>query len=162
MRIWLLRFAHGSCNFMRASTFTIAKDRIGAVRDAIVIAIVIIIEKRIKSTVYRVLQQMRVEGHVNPRPIPDRPRCTSAEDDELLRNLMQANGFRSAQQTVVEHNLNCSAKIVRRRWREQGYHHRIPAQKQALTENHQDQRMAFAFEHLAWENEWENTILCNT
>jgi hypothetical protein len=33
-----------------------------------------------------------------------------------------------------------------RRWHEQGYHHHIPAQKQSLTQQHKDQRMAFALE----------------
>lgn len=77
-----------------------------------------------RVTIYRLLQQMEAEGNVNPRPIPGRPRCTSAEDDELLLNLIQENGFRSARRTIAEIPINCTAETVRRRWREQGYYHR--------------------------------------
>lgn len=55
-------------------------------------------------------------------------------------------------------NVNCSKYVVRNRLRENGYRCRRPAHKELLTARHMEQRMAFALQHFAWENEWENTI----
>lgn len=61
-------------------------------------------------------------------------------------------------QIKIEQGLECSTRTIRRRLKENGYFHRIPAQKELLTEHHKEQRMGFALEHVEWNDEWTTTI----
>lgn len=54
--------------------------------------------------------------------------------------------------------MQCSLFTIRRRLRENGNCHHIPAQKELLREHHKEQRMAFALEHFNWNDEWMTTI----
>lgn len=54
--------------------------------------------------------------------------------------------------------VNCSVRTIRRRWQDNGFYHHIPAEYEKLTAQHKEQRMAFALEHLAWNDEWMTTI----
>lgn len=49
-------------------------------------------------------------------------------------------------------------RTIRRRLQENGYFHRIPAEKEILKAQHKVQRLAFALEHLVWDREWNVTI----
>lgn len=111
-----------------------------------------------RSTVYRILKQQEEEGHVNPKPIPGRNRSTTVEEDHNISEFIRRSGFNTAQQCLVELDLQISLPTIRRRWNNIGYHHQIPAEKELLTVQHKEQRMAFALDHIVWNNEWECTI----
>lgn len=104
------------------------------------------------------MTRYNIEGHANPLPIPGRPRVLQEEDDNNIFETINGNGFQSSRQIVSDLNIDCSARTVQRRLREHGYYHHIPAQKETLTANHKEQRLAFALEHLGWQEEWMCTI----
>lgn len=54
--------------------------------------------------------------------------------------------------------LRCSVRTIRRRLKENEYFHHIPAQKELINAHHKEQRMAFALQHFAWNDEWMVTI----
>lgn len=111
-----------------------------------------------ERTVRRIMTKFNTEGHVNPSPIPGRPKLLTEEENNLILNSIQQNGFQSTRQIISNLELNCCDKTVQRRLRDVGYYHHIPAQKEVLTVNHMEQRMAFALEHLRWEEEWMCTV----
>ena len=59
-----------------------------------------------RRTIYRLVRQFEIEGHINLRPIPG-PRYKMAEKDQQLLNLVQEFGFYSARQAVAQADLNC-------------------------------------------------------
>lgn len=97
-------------------------------------------------------------GHVNLFLISGRPRTTNEEEDNAILESIRQCGFQSARQIKSNLNLRISERTVRRRLHEHDYNYRIPAQHEKLTLNHKYQRLAFALEHLAWEEEWMHTI----
>lgn len=95
---------------------------------------------------FYVKMRYNILGHANPSQIPGRPRLTNEEDDNEINNTISENGFQCSRQIRNELDLPCSERTVRRRLHERGYHTQIPAQKETLTINHKEQRLAFALE----------------
>lgn len=61
-------------------------------------------------------------------------------------------------QIKADNELQCSLRTIRRRLNENGYFHHIPAENESLSAQHKEQRMAFALQHLGWNDEWMVTI----
>lgn len=114
-----------------------------------------------ERTVSRIVRRHNLLGHVDPSPIPGRPRTTLEQEVNSILDSIRQCGFQSSRKLKTNLNLMCSQRTVRRRLHEQDYHHQIPAQNEKLTINHKEQRLAFAMEHVGWEEEWMRTVFCD-
>lgn len=73
-----------------------------------------------------------------------RSRATTAEQDARMRQAAEENPLTTAVLIQQQLQLQVSVDTVRRRLHEGGIHHRIPAKKETLTDQHRAGRLAFA------------------
>ncbi|MPD06192.1 hypothetical protein E2C01_101985 [Portunus trituberculatus] len=75
------------------------------------------------------------------------PRATTEEEDQSIVHICETNPHLNAQEIKERLNIQASVKLVRKRLHEAGFHHRIPAIKDILTQRHKEQRFEFAEEY---------------
>lgn len=98
------------------------------------------------------------EGNVDTRPRSGRPRVTTQQTREAIVNVVQDSGFNNAVSIRRNLQLDMSVDTVRRVLHTAGFHARHPASKPMMRDNHRVRRLAFAQEHLAWNEEWRQTV----
>lgn len=87
------------------------------------------------------------------------PRCTTPAQDNNITAAAEANPHTNAVAIRDTPHLNASVWTVRRRLHEAGVHHRVPAAKDRLTQQHRDGRLQFAREHVKKGYDfWERVI----
>ena len=98
-----------------------------------------------RSTVQRWVQRWHESGDLTDRPRGRPPRVTTPEVDQRIRQASEDNPINNNAVRIGELlHLDVSAHTVRRRLHQQDRHHRTPAIKQALTEEHRANRLLFA------------------
>lgn len=98
-----------------------------------------------RSTVQRWIQRWHESGDLRDCPRGRPPRVTTPEVDQRIRQTSEDDPIENHAVRIREMlNLEASVHTVRRRLHEQGRHHRTPAPKQALTEEHCAYRLLFA------------------
>lgn len=100
-----------------------------------------------KDTVYLWIRRWQEEGTLADRRRQGRPRETTDDQDEAIKEAAERNSFTNAVAVAQDLNLPVSERTVRRRLHEQGIHHRRPAVKEKLTERHRELRLQFARNH---------------
>lgn len=83
-----------------------------------------------------------------------RPRKTTIDEDNRIVQLAQRDRFINSRNMGAEFGL--SQATIRRRFKEGGLNHRIPAKKCALTGRHKTQRLEFASKYL--NHNFENVV----
>ena len=74
----------------------------------------------------------------------------------------QRDPFTTASSIQNQLHLQCTPETIRNRLRERGLRGRRPAVKQHLTEQHMENRMAYALEYCDKEvSFWENVVYCD-
>lgn len=94
------------------------------------------------------------EGSLENRPKTGRPRITTPEIDQAICANVQNEPFTTA--TDVARVFDLSAITVRRRLKENGLFHFIPAQQTKLTDRHRQLRVQFCEENMNLD--WERVI----
>lgn len=94
------------------------------------------------------------EGSVIARPRSGRPRLINEIQQREMVQAYENNGFLRTDDFAVR--FDTSVKTVRRTLHRQGIHHRRPAKKPSLTDEHKRNRLTFAREYLDFN--WQNTI----
>src|SRR5258705_13711667 len=109
-----------------------------------------------RKTVRLWLTRYDAEGHLDVRHGPDRPRATTEAEDASIVARAKETPLTTA--TSIKHSLelNVSSVTVRKRLKEAGLKHHIPAVKEILTETHRRRRVQFARDHLNLD--WENVV----
>jgi transposase len=114
-----------------------------------------------QSTVVRLSQKMRKNGHMENETKQGRPRKTSTRDDrKLVRNSL-SNRKATAVELQTTWNVKplASVRTVRRRLIEAQLPARIARKKPYLTESHKQARLAWAKEHESWTVEdWKSVL----
>lgn len=115
-----------------------------------------------RTTVFRWIKRFNEEENLQNQPRKGRPRCTTREQDEQIVAKVISQPITTAAKVNQELGLQISNVTVRRRLHNQGIHHRRPAIKPSLSQNHQEQRVAFALQYLPFESGfWDNVIWCD-
>lgn len=92
-----------------------------------------------------------------PRGRPPR-RTTPAEDHDILRSV-EADPQSNAVAIRDALHLDVTARTVRRRMHSAGVHHRTPAIKEFLTQEHREGRLRFAQQYVNSQDDfWERVI----
>lgn len=94
------------------------------------------------------------EGHTENRPRPGQPRKTSAAIDLQIKEFAEESPFITS--AFIARELNVSENLVRRRLRESGLYHHIPAVEAKLTEKHIADRIKFCEENQGLD--WDRVI----
>ncbi|KAF4532103.1 hypothetical protein B566_EDAN006197 [Ephemera danica] len=111
------------------------------------------------STVKRWVDRHEAEGHVRVRPVPGRPRVTTAAIDQQIRQLSAGDHFMNSNQIRQQLNLQCCRNTIKQRLRVDGIFARWAAKKQALTPAHIQQRLTFAQQYDGRDmNFWRKVI----
>src|SRR5258705_1393027 len=102
------------------------------------------------------LTRYDAEGHLEVRHGPGRPRATTEAEDASIVARAKETPLTTA--TSIKHSLelNVSSATVRKRLKEAGLKHHIPAVKEILTETHRRRRVQFARDHLNFD--WQNVV----
>ena len=77
-----------------------------------------------------------------------RPRVTTPAQDDAILQAVHDYPFTNAVSIREQLHLDVTPQTVRRRLREAGIRHRIPARKERLTEQHRAARLAFARQYV--------------
>ncbi|KAL7630239.1 UNVERIFIED_CONTAM: hypothetical protein RMT77_019618 [Armadillidium vulgare] len=111
------------------------------------------------QTVRKWVKRHEEDGNLCDRPSPAKPRKTTQQQDREIVTCVQTNPFTNAKQIKRELQLEVTTTTIRRRLREAGYHHRKPALKEKLREQHRTARLSFANEHIEKDiTYWSNVI----
>lgn len=95
-----------------------------------------------------------MEGHVEKRPIPGKPRTTDAETDAMIIDFAEQNPVTTA--ASIARELNLGVKLVRSRLNEAGLFHHIPAIETKLTDRHRELRIQFCEQNQGMD--WDRVI----
>lgn len=101
-----------------------------------------------KSTVRRWCQRWEETGNVTDEARCGRPRKTSPADNRSILESATQSPLQTAVAIRNELQLQVSAGTVRNRLHEAGIHHRTPAVKGRLTDQHRAARLEFAQQHI--------------
>lgn len=114
-----------------------------------------------RTTIYRLVQRVRLTGTVNDRPRPGQVRVTSRRQDNYIRQLHLRHRFQTAAQTASVVIGNRGRRIhrmtVSRRLKEFGVRCRRPYHGPILTRRHRQLRMNFALNHQRRVN-WHDVV----
>ena len=108
----------------------------------------------ISPTTVRLWVRRHREGDgLDDLPRPGRPRATDREEDARMVAFVRARPLTNAQIIRAEMGLDISRATIRRRLRDAGLQHHIPAVKEFLTLAHKRARLEFAqeFVHMSAE-----------
>ena len=100
-----------------------------------------------RTTVARWIKRDEEEGDISTRPKNGRPRKTTPAEDQQIVQDSRSNPKKTSVQLQQEWMPNISLRTVRRKLKSHGLSHRIPASKEALTENNVNDRLLFAQMH---------------
>src|SRR5258705_5362748 len=109
-----------------------------------------------RKTVRLWLTRYDAEGHLEVRHGPGRSRATTEAEDASIVARAKETPLTTATSTKHSLELNVSSATVRKRLKEAGLKHHIPAVKEILTETHRRRRMQFARDHLNFD--WQNVV----
>ncbi|KAL7643030.1 UNVERIFIED_CONTAM: hypothetical protein RMT77_006319 [Armadillidium vulgare] len=111
------------------------------------------------KTVQKWIKRNEEEGDLRDRPRSGGPRCTTPHEDNKIIENARRNPFTNAREIQRQLQMNCSDETIRRRFHEAGIHHRIPAVKDKLTDQHKAARLAFARKYVQEDvNYWSRVI----
>ncbi|KAK3881102.1 hypothetical protein Pcinc_014439 [Petrolisthes cinctipes] len=97
-----------------------------------------------RTTVQKWIHRHEEIGNLLDAERRPRPRLTSRAQDEAIQQAVRDDPFTNAVSIRKRLRLNVNAQTVRRRLREAGLRHRIPARKERLSEEHRAARLAYA------------------
>ena len=116
-----------------------------------------------KRTVYRWIKLHRERNSIENRPRSGAPRRTTREQDELIIATVQQQPLTNA--VAIKQKLELQqigVQTVRNRLHEAGIHHRIPATKPFLTQQHKEERLGFALQYFSMdESFWNSVVFCD-
>lgn len=96
------------------------------------------------------------EGLIDHRKRNRAPNCTTEEEDDLIVAAMDENPFQPADRVLETVGLDVNVSTIYRRLQKAGVHCHHPAHKISLTDEHAEQRVGYALQHLAvTEEEWK-------
>jgi transposase len=112
-----------------------------------------------RPTVYKWIARWEEDENVVDRPRAGRPRITTPHEDHEIIQEARRNPFSNAVAIRSSLHLAVTPRTVRRRLHEANIHHRIPACKHFLTEQHKEARLHFAQLHAnKTQDFWEQII----
>ncbi|KAK3894361.1 hypothetical protein Pcinc_001898 [Petrolisthes cinctipes] len=101
-----------------------------------------------RTTVQKWIHRHEEIGNLLDAERRPRPRLTSRAQDEAIQQAVRDDPFTNAVSIRKRLRLNVNAQTVRRRLREAGLRHRIPARKERLSEEHRAARLAYARQYV--------------
>lgn len=112
-----------------------------------------------RSTVYLWIQRWEAEGNIVDKNRPGASRKTNQATDAAILDEAKNNPITNAVHIRDVLQLEISARTVRRRLHENGIHHRTPACKEILTEDHRQRRLNFARQYVDQDLDfWKKVI----
>ncbi|KAK3894632.1 hypothetical protein Pcinc_001610 [Petrolisthes cinctipes] len=96
------------------------------------------------TTVTKWINRNEETGDLTDLERRPRSRVTTPAQDAAIERAVEDDPFTNAVRIREELQLNTSAETVRRRLHGSGLHHRVPAVKDRLTDQHRAARLAFA------------------
>lgn len=102
--------------------------------------------------------RFNADGNVATAPRSGRPRATTEETREAITAIVRESGFTSAVKIRRDLHLPINPQTVRNCLHAVGYKSRRPSKKPGMTQDHKDRRVAFAQQHLHWDEEWRRTV----
>lgn len=84
---------------------------------------------------------------------------TTPDEDAAIQRAVEDDPFTNAVRIREQLQLNVSAETVRRRLHRSGKHHRVPAVKECLTNQHRAARLAFARQHVEKDLEFWSRVV---
>jgi transposase len=116
-----------------------------------------------KSTIHDIIKKFRERGHNHVLPKSGRPKITTPREDKLIARECRIFPTKSAAvlkaQFEISHQIFCSLSTVKRRLRENNLFGRRPSKKPMISRKNRKARLAFAKEHLNWdEKKWSKVL----
>ena len=112
-----------------------------------------------QTTVKKWWTRWQAEGDVCDHPRSGRPRKTTLEEDQRISEQARQTPITNAVQIREQIQLQVSRKTVCNRLHEAGVHHRIPAEKENLTERHRNRRLVFAQQYVNMDLDYWGRVI---
>lgn len=110
-------------------------------------------------TVINIYKRYEQTGSVSAEKSTGRPRLTTAEEDEHLREASKQNPLKSARVMKSELALPCSIHTVKRRLREENLRGRRAAKQHLLNARTMIDRVGFAYQYQQWNSlDWDTVV----
>ena len=110
-------------------------------------------------TVSRWINRNEKEGNVKSKKKAHRGKCTTSEEDLQILEYVRNNPLTTTTDIRQKLQLKCSATTITRRLKSNNIKHYIPAVKPALNNHHKEQRLGFALQYIAHDEEfWRKVI----
>ena len=115
-----------------------------------------------KRTIHRWIKLFRDWQSFENRPRSGPPRNTTREQDDMIVTAVKKQPLITAVAVKHQLGLQICAQTVRNMLHGAGIHHRIPARKPLLTQQHKEERMGFALQYLPEDASfWDSVIFCD-
>lgn len=101
-----------------------------------------------QTTVKKWWRRWETEGDLRDHPRSGPPKKTTPDDDRRIIGEAARTPLISAVEIRNRLQLQVTSQTVRNRLHDSSVHHRIPAEKEKLTERHRNNRLLFAQQHV--------------
>ncbi|XP_064111333.1 uncharacterized protein LOC135218815 [Macrobrachium nipponense] len=115
-----------------------------------------------KRTIHRWIKLFTERQSLENRPLEvETPRITTRVQDKMIVDAVKGQPLITAVAVKQQLGLQICVQTVRNRLHGAGLHHRIPARKPLLTQQHKEARMGFALQYLPEDASfWDLVIFC--
>ncbi|XP_064117599.1 uncharacterized protein LOC135223021 [Macrobrachium nipponense] len=115
-----------------------------------------------KRTIHRWIKLFTDRQSLENRPRSGTPRITTREQDKMIVDAVKEQPLITAVAVKQQLGLQICVQTVRNRLHGAVLHHRIPARKPLLTQQHKEARMGFALQYLPEDASfWDLVIFCD-
>lgn len=115
-----------------------------------------------RNTVALWIKRFEESGTILNKPRSGRPRCTTTEEDEVIRAVITNDPFATAATIREKHGISCTLQTIRNRLHSIDWHGCQPRKKPALSQSIMEKRLAYALEYADRPSSfWDNVIFCS-